>query len=372
MKSNMFSKTVKKTTLWAVIIAVILAAAIVVCALFGFNKDVTLKDAKTLTVSVNTYHYDTGKDEIKADCEKYFKADVKYVVEGKMSGDECEMIFVFDKDADLTTVASELQGHFANKISTDEDWKGAFINVSASSDVAASVLAKNFVLRAAIAATVFAVLAIAYVAIRFKSFNVGLVVGVSILLSMLLTTALIILTRVYVTTTSASVIAVAGLFTAVMTLMTLGKIRTAQKEDSGKSNEEIVANNVAVKEILSMAGAVAIGMLLVGILGKTAAAWFAVSAILGIAAATFVSLFFAPAMYLCVKSAADKKPAKDAYVGAKKTSAKKQKKAVAAPVEETPVEETVEEAPVEETVEEAVEETPVEETTEEAPVEAEE
>jgi small subunit ribosomal protein S16 len=85
-------------------------------------------------------------------------------------------------------------------------------------------------------------------------------------------------------------------------------------------------------------------------------------------------LFFAPAVYLSVKTCLGEKPVKDGYVGAKKTSTKEKKVFASKKVEEAPVE-VAEEAPVEETpaeevAEEApVEEAPVEEAAEEAPVE---
>ena len=137
---------------------------------------------------------------------------------------------------------------------------------------------------------------------------------------------------------------------------------------------------VATREVLSTAAIVALGMVLVAVLGKESGLWFAVSALIAVAVSTFMSLFFAPAAYLSRKTASDAKPVKDGYVGAKKTS-KKEKKVyeakvveeappVAAPVEEAEeaVEETEEE--VTEEVEETVEETEEAPAEEEAPVEA--
>ncbi len=371
--SKIFSKTVKKTTLTSVIIAVILAASVVVCALFGFNKSVLLDDYNTVTVSVNTFAYKNSKDKITATCESEFKkagVEAELILNGEKGGDDCEIVFVFDKDVKVedlkASLSATLQSTYAN----------ATIDVSAAHEVAESVVAKHFVLRAAIAGVVLAVLAFAYVAVRFKKITVGAVVGGNALLAMLLTAGVISLVRVPVTTSVATVIVTAGLLTVVSVMLTAGKIRGVQKEGTELSNEELVVSSIAWKETVALFGLLAIGMVLVGALGKTDGLWFAVSALIGIILSAAISLFFAPATYLSLKTVADGKVKKD-YVGAKKTS-KKQKKArpVAkeAPVEEAPVEETVEEAPVEETVEEApveetVEETPVEETVEEAPVE---
>ncbi len=378
--SKFFSKTVKKTALFSIILAVILAAAIVIGAVFKVNKDVTLDDYKTLTVTVNSYTYATKKDAIVAESESKFAGNkAEYVVYGEMDGD-CEIIFVFDKKVDLTAIQKAVAAHFEAQTEAGGAYAGSFIEVSAASEVASALLAKHFILRGIIAGVIFAVLAFAYVAIRSRKVSEGLVVCVSVLLGMLLTTALIVLTRVYVTVSAVSVIGLAGLLTAAYAALNLGKIHTAQTENEDASNEEIVASSVAGKEILYTTLVLIAGLGMVAGFGKSAGLWFAAVAALGVVAAALISLFFTPAMYLSVKNFTDKKPAKGGYVGAKKQTkkakAKKEKKAKKveeAPVEEAPVEEApVEEAPVEEApVEEApVEEAPVEEApVEEAPVE---
>ena len=112
--SKIFSKTVKKTTLWSVILAIVLAAAVVVCAVFGFNKDLALKDSKTMTVSLNAYIYNTQLEEVKEDLEETL--DANYVLEGSMSGDVSELLFVFDGDADLTALKAQVESYLADKI----------------------------------------------------------------------------------------------------------------------------------------------------------------------------------------------------------------------------------------------------------------
>ena len=373
--SNLFSKTVKKTTLWSVIVAIVLAAAIVVCALFGFNQTLAMKDKKVLTVSLNAYVYNTQLDEIKGDLVDELNAE--YTLEGDMSGDVSEVVFVFAEDADLATLKTKAESYLNAKLANT----GANYSVSASVEEATAVLAKNYVLRTAIAGGVLAVLAFVYVALRYNLAN-GIAAGVSVLLGMLLTASIIVLARVYVTESVAYVISIAGLLTAAMTLFTFNNIRAAEKEGT---TEETVASSIAVKEVLYTAAVVAVGMIAVGILGKSAGTWFAASALIAVVASVFVALFFAPAAYLSAKTAFDSKPVKGGYVGAKKTSTKEKKapavkEAVVAPVEEAeeaPVEEApaeeVEEAPVEEAPAEEVEEAPVEEApaeeVEEAPVE---
>ena len=366
--SKIFSKTVKKTTLWSVIIAIVLAAAIVVCALLGFNKNVALQDQKTMTVSLNAYIYNTQLEEVKEDLEE--KLDANYVLEGSMSGDVSELLFVFDSDKDLTALKAQVETYLADKKANAEGWANAKYSVSISDEEATAVLAKYYVLRAAIAGAVLAVLAFVYVSIRYK-LGGGIVAGASVLLAMLLTAGVIVLARVPVTSMVAYAIAVAGLLAAASGLFTLNKIRSAQKEDS---LEDTVVASIATKETLYVAAVVAVGIILVGALGGAAALWFAVSALIAVVASVAISLVFAPAMYLSVQTAFDSKPAKTGYKGAVKTSTKTKKVAVKAAKVEAPVEETVEEvaeeAPVEETVEEAAEEAPVEETVEEVAEEA--
>ena len=126
--SKIFSKTVKKTTLWSVILAIVLAAAVVVCAVFGFNKDLALKDSKTMTVSLNAYIYNTQLEEVKEDLEETL--DANYVLEGSMSGDVSELLFVFDGDADLTALNAQVESYLADKKANAEGWANAKYSVS--------------------------------------------------------------------------------------------------------------------------------------------------------------------------------------------------------------------------------------------------
>ncbi len=368
MMSKFFSKTVKKTTLWSVLMAIVIAAAVVIGCLFGFQKDVSVDNQKVLKLTVNSYAYNTEKDRIYEECDILFEStSFKYSVEGEKSGDSCEILFVFDKDEDIAKIKEETQRHFTDKTWYDESWKGAYIYVSASTESSAAVLAEHYVLRAAIAAVVLAVLAFAYAAIRYQKLSVGLLVGLCALLSMSLTGAVIILTRVLVTSSVAGAILISGLLTAATLLFNFGKLRTAKKENADASLEELVVSSLAAKEILLLAGSLAAAILVVGVVGRTATSWFAVSAIIGIAVSVFLSLIFAPAAYLSMQTRLEGKPAKNAYVGAKKTS-KKAKKAPVKAVAETE-EAPVEEAPAEEIAEEPVEEAPVEEAPAEEPVE---
>ncbi len=365
--NKILSKTVRKTTLLATIFTVILAAAIVVCALFGFQKDTTLTGNNTLTVTVNTFAYNNQKDEIIDECESVFgSTQCEYVVEGNMAGDSCELIFVFDKKTDVQALDTALTARFAEiQANAEHALSNAEISVSTAVEKTASVWAKGFALRSSLALVVGVALVFAYAAIRYKKWTVGVAAACSVAAAMLLSGALIVLTRAYVTATLPMVVALSGMMTAATVFFTYGKIRAAQKEDPSTSNEAAVLSSIPAKGILWSYGALAVAAIVLGIVGRTAVAWFAVNMLLALVASAGVALFLAPAVYLSLREWTDGKPQKDAYVGAKKTSTKKAKQAEA--VAETPVEEASQEeaeAPQEEPQEEA-EEASVEEVSEE-------
>ena len=310
--SKMFSNTVKKTTLWATISAVLLAAAIVVCALFGFNKSLVMKDCKTLTVSLNAYVYNTQLDEVKGDLAE--KLDADYIMEGAMTGDVSEIVFVFNSDADVAAHKTTVENYLKDKVANEGGWATAKYSVSVSTEKAAAVLAEGYVVRAAIAGVVLAVLAFVYVSLRYQ-FKSGIVVGVSALLAMLLTASIVVLTRVYVTAATAYVITFAGLLTTAMSLLSLNNFRAANKENN-QLDAETIANAIAVKEVLYTAVVLAVGSIVVGVLGGAATVWFAAAAVIAVLASVFAALIFAPAMYCTTK--AWYKAVKSDYVGAQK------------------------------------------------------
>ncbi len=387
--SNFLQKSVKKLNLLSAILAVILAAAIVVGILCGvngfgvFNKANTLKDSKTLTVSMSKV---ADLDDVAKHCEAEFKTlgvSYEYKLESDMSGDNREIVYVFSNDYSedkMTEVESELQKSFAND--TDTDWNGSFISVLARSEKVIEVLAEGYVLRGIIAGVVLAVLTLAYVAIRY-GWRMGVVAGINTALGMLVTTALFILTRIPVTASVVYVLAVSGLLTAVMTVMSLSKIRENQRatREDYVGAEELVCGSLATKEILTFVVCAGAGIVLMGVVATAGARWFAILSLIALVVAAALSLVFAPAVYLPFQKALDARPVKGAYVGAESTSTKIkkffEKKVLASKeevveekaeeveeVEEEITEEVVEET-TEEVVEESVEETVAEETVEE-------
>ena len=392
----MSKNTGKKWTLWSIIIAVVLIAAVALGIVFGgFNGATSMDDAKTLTVTMNKLVYNTQLEKVEEICENEF-GSLKYVAEkkGEMSGDDSEIVYVFDADADLAALEEALNAKFEAATNGGE-LNGSFISVTTNEEAVVSTLAKDVVLRGVIALAVFAVLAFAYVSLRYK-LDMGIVAAICVVLSGALTAAIAMIVRIPVTASLVYVICVSALMTAVTVLLTFNKIRANAKAEEAISAEELVSSSVASKEICKLVWLTGGAIVLVGVVSGVASLisagvlsttfWFAVQAVVAVLVAWFMGVVYAPALYLPFKAAEDEKnegKTKTDYRGAKKTSAKVKKvfapKASAKKVElveeevkeeatvEEVAEETVEEA-VEETVEEAVEETedaPAEEVTEE-------
>ena len=382
------SNSVKKGTLWSVIVVIVIALGIVLSAVLGFNAHSSLQDAKSLTVTMNKYVYTNELDTVEDICEDVI-GDLKvlYEVKSEMTGDECEIVYVFASDVELANVESALQNAFDAQMADGAALEGAFISVSSSSEDVSAVVAKGFVLRGVIAVAVMAVLAFIYVAIR-HSLGMGIVAAVSAIVGAGLTVAISVLARIPATSAVAYAVVIGGLFSLVTTLLTLNKVHANLNAE--ESIEETVETSVPVYEIFSLAILGAAAMLIVGVVSVigagalTATLWFAVACVVAMAVSAFVGIVYAPALYVPLKGSVDKNVAAKTsdYVGAKKTSTKVkkayQKKQAEKPVEEEKAapcccdcadcqkEEPAEEAEVveEEVAEEEVAEEPVEETEE--------
>lgn len=368
------SNNSKKATLLTVILTAILAAAIVIGAIFGFNAGNTVADNNSITVSVNQATYNTKFDVIESECEKIFGSnDYSYQIQGEMSGDACEVVFVFDKGVNVKDLASKLNAKFDELTKAGGALEFSIIKAMANKTETIAYVAKDYVLRAAIATVLFAVLAFVYVAIRQKWTN-AVAAALAVVFAATTTMALVLFARIPTTASTLYAVSAASLFAAIASVFVMNKECCAKKS------------------IIYIFGGVAVAMLAVGIGGIVGGAWtnfwFSVVAILGIAVAAALGLCYVPAVCEALQPVADaQEAAKDkfAYKGASKTSTKKEKKAAApAPVEEkacsacekpceekvnAPVEEPVVEETTEEVVEEPVAEEPVVETTEEAPEE---
>ena len=348
--SKIFKNSVNKVTLISIVMGVILALSIVITAVFGFNYATSVNDSKTLTVSMNLYLYDNKLEDVKTACENEFKKQslkVEYVYEGVMSGDECELVFVFDKDANLKNAVTNLEKTFETNTAANGKWEGSFLTVTSASETVETKIPTSYFVRAAVAAFVVAVLAFVYVLLRF-GMNEAIVEGVSTFAGALLAAAIVLLVRIPVTSSFFYVVSLAALLTATLTLLSLNKVRANAKEGAAETTADAIVNGIAVTETLCVVASLGVSLVLVGAIAVWSVRWVALAMLLGVIASAAVALFFSPALYLPLKSATDEKAAgitKSGYMGAKKTSQKVVKELEAIEVkEEAPVEEETEQA----------------------------
>ena len=340
MMNKLVNKTLKKGKLMSLIMGVVLALSIILTAIFGINYSANLKSGKTLTVSMNRFFYDNSLSLVEDVCEAEFDdADitVKYTQKGEMSGDECEIMYVFaDKvsAAKLQEVEEAIESKIAENITkaetgTDEErtqlaaWAGADVNVASHGETVKAGIPFSYFLRAFVGVMLITILAFVYVWIRYK-LHLGILAAICSLLSAVMTTAVLFLFRIPFAHTMVYTIALVPVFTLVMLLFTLSNFR-AKRKDGEDINEENVVSCVATKEILVFASTIAAMCAIVGVIVVGGISWIALSAILSIAVSTFIAWLFAPAMYLPIKKKADAYQAervKNGYVGAKKKKSK--------------------------------------------------
>ena len=288
---NKIEKLVKacfsKLKVLSIVTAAIVALGLVFLFIFGYPANTTHDDMKTVTVKVNQYAYTQHLDAIEDVAENFFKEKglkYEYDMSSEMYGDESEVVYVFDKDTDVSkTVVAELQAKFNDLTANDSEHvlAGSFINVSSNSERALDRLPGGALLRTVIAAGVFAILACVYVALRHH-YTSGLTLFVSLAVSAALTCALVLITRMPITGNLLYTLFFNLLFTAVCVMFTLNKVRKAQKEDKKLDAETLMDSNVATKQVLSFAIANAVALVLVGAIATSAVRWSAAISLLSV------------------------------------------------------------------------------------------
>ena len=321
---NKLCQKMKNVTLLSVIMAIVLALSIVITAIFGINYAATVSNQKTLTVTINRYFYDNRLDDVKAVCEndkEFQKLSVEYIYNGEMSGDECELVYVFDESAKLDAVKASLKATFADKTKDGGAWDGAFIEVSTASETLQTNVPVSYVVRAAIAVAVFAVLAFIYVAIRYRLY-MGVTVAIAIVLSAVMTSAVVLLARIPVTSSTIYAVVISSVLAAIFSVLTMNKIRSNTEELSA---EEKVYASVATKEIAAITVALGASLVLVGAIATWSVRWFAISALVSHLVSALIGLVFVPAAYLPMRKAEDKAAArgKSGYIGAESKTEEK-------------------------------------------------
>lgn len=339
--SKMFTK--KSLIVMAVCTAIVLIASLVLNLVLGVNYSITQRDYKTLTVTVDDYYYRNELSTVESVCQDALKGvDVEYKYNSEMSGDG-EIVYVFETNVDTIAAKEALETALSGAASLD----GAFISVSQGEEKVLLAMPATYLVKAVIATAVFAVLAFAYVALRYN-LNMGIMAAVSALLGGVLSGALVLLVRIPVTTSIFYVTAISSLLSTVFTLLTFNKLRANLKSDEFKeknAGNEVVAS-VAWKEVLGATVVLGVSLVLVGAIATWNVRWFALMALVGLLCATFVGLLLTTALYVpmfACASKAESERSKNGYVGAKKNK-KKAKKEVKTEVktEEAETAETVE------------------------------
>ena len=310
---NKLCAKMKNVTLLSVIMAIVLALSIVITAIFGVNYAATVSNQNTLTVTMNRFVYDNRLDDVKAVCEKEFeKLSVQYTYNGKMNGDECELVYVFDQTTKLDDVKASLKQAVADKAAENGEWE--FIEVATASEVLQTSIPVAYVVRAAVAVAVFAVLAFIYVALRYRLY-MGVTTAIAVLLSGIMTAAIILLARIPVTSSAMYAVVISSVLAAIFTVLTMNKIRSNVEELPA---EEKVYSSVATKEIAVLTATLGVSLVLIGAIATWPLRWFAVCSLVSLLVAALIGLVFVPAAYLPLKKAEDKAAGrgKSGYIGA--------------------------------------------------------
>ncbi|MBE7079191.1 MAG: hypothetical protein E7380_04975 [Clostridiales bacterium] len=362
------------TIVLSCVFSVLFVLAIVLGATVGFNGKV---EAKTLTVTIDQFAYDTKLEKLEDEFDKVFdKLDVTVLDKeyGEMAV-ESEILYIVDKDTDVEKVKAELRK--VSKALVESE--GADIVWEGGSETVLASVPSGYITRAIIAGAVFAVAAFLYVTFRYR-WDRGIVACLSVFFALGATTAIVLATRIPANNSTLYGIMLSGLIAAAMVLFNFNKIRT--QEENEEEVDAASCSAIATKKIAFMSAALVIGLALLAVLGGASIAWACVCAILGVLVSAAIALVYAPNVLATLKDPADAnaKAKGKTYKGASKTSERikkifskfKKSKSVEDETEETEGSEEAEESKELEVSEEETEETEEAEEVEEVVEESEE
>ena len=316
-KNCCIMKAVKKFKIVAIVCAVILAAGILVGAIFGVNQKASMGSYATLTVQVSGVSFEAQGEEVESAIEeKLAGLNVLFSSKANVSTAEKEYVYYFAKGTDLTEVKASVQGVVdAAAAKAENAISGGQVMVT--EETAVKNTPAFYTLRTVIAIAVFAVVAFAYAFLRYRLAG-GIVAAVSVALSAALSFAVTAITRIPADGYIVATYAFAALTAAVMTLFTLSKVRALEGEEKAKemSEEEKVVSSLSVKSVLALAVALVGGLALIVAFGPSRL--FAVHAILAVVVATFVALLAAPSLYIPLREKLGEKTVKFSYKKAEK------------------------------------------------------
>lgn len=315
----------------AAVSAVILVAGVILYALLGFNTLPDVPASKTVELNYNALVEIRDKEQALGKlCEDAFKANGLSYTEKESSklldsstlneGDDSKLVYTFTSgDAEKFEAAVSA---IRTSVAADADFADAAVFVSWHTQEARRLYESSW--RGAIALAVGAVVALAYVAIRY-----GLSCGVAGLVccahDALLVPAFFALTRIPVYASAPLLYAAAAAFVSVVLWLAVSaKIKANGKAAEAYSGEECIlrASRESGKTLLIVAIAFAVCILVLGAVAVGGTALFILPMLLSVACPLYSATVIGPRVALPIRSALDKrrneKRNRGAYVGKKK------------------------------------------------------
>jgi preprotein translocase subunit SecF len=321
MSKNILKTTLKKCNLWLIVAASLVIVGVVIMAIFGVSNHVSTGSYQTLTVNVNGM-YEAHEETIESICDEVLgEMDVQQTYKTEIADVSREIVFVFDVETDLSAAKAALQAKFDDAMQADKALFGDIIKVSTQRESTLNNLPKGFLLRGVIAGAVFVALAFGYTWLRYK-LRGAIVTASAMTVAAAVTSAVLVLTRIPLTTTVMYAVELSLILTAVSVICTLANAKKVEESEKAKelSEEDKAVAAVAVKETALLLGGLAVALAVLAIFGVFGAMnvfTFTMICLLTLVAVVFASLVFAPSLYLPVKVFFDGKQNKSKYAGAK-------------------------------------------------------
>ena len=329
--NKFLAKTIGKWKIWTAIAAVVIAAGIVISAIFGFNLAPTADSVNTLTVHLESYASTESVEKIQEITQSKLSdkgLSEKYSVDVELaSGKVHEYVYTFSDNVeieDLNEVKEKIATALeAEKKNEESALYNSFVYVTVNEGSVVANLAKGFVWRGVLAGVVCAVAVFVYSAIRHKVYG-GLLTAGSTVVATALAATIVGLCRIPVTASVAYAFAFTMLLSAVfaITVMTCLKEGDKAEENKNKTVEEKALASLPTSLMSLFVCVLATALVLVGAIAVTPIAWIAVSAIVGLISVVFTCGILLPAVYVPVKKSviakAEKRARYDYKKGAKK------------------------------------------------------
>lgn len=332
--TKLYSK--KMMGIWIAISALIIVVGVVMGVLMGFND--SKYEGKSLQVTYDAVIIiEDDEKAVQEACEKVFENNKLSVVEkigpsreqsilvdnttGKYYYDdsfEYKVEYVFSpetSDATMNSVKAAVEQAL-------EQFKDANVSVSLHTLEASSTMIEP-AWRGAIAIAVGVIVALIYVGFRYGIAQAvaGLVAAID---DVLVTLAILIITRIPVVSYTAIVVAgISALISMFLWLILCGKMRESFKDPAYRTMDamDVVGESVngAKKLVLTIVAAMAIVIVILGAIAANGVRLFMIPVLIALAVSTYSSLVLAPAVLTPIKRSIDRyKARKTRYNGKQK------------------------------------------------------